>query len=308
MTQALPGNPYRHPASTDPAALGEWYDNNRLPRNQSDLQVLQALSAEVFAATDLSAGRRAIGPGPHEWVDLVAPAGSMGPLPALVFVHGGRWQLNTSRQTAFWARACVEHGIAFVGLNFPPLGEVRLPAMIEAVARSTAQVIAHAEELGIDPQAVVLAGHSSGAHLALASLLAGADSGAPGRRQRLRGLLLLGGLYDLEPLRLSPHQSSLALDEAQAREASPLVLLESAQAAGQRLTLPPTLIAVGADETVEFVRQSRALHWAMQAHRPAGWLAIDGAAHFDAAFEFNRAASRLRTFVLDCLAPARSPA
>ena len=65
---------------------------------------------------------------------------------------------------------------------------------------------------------------------------------------------------------------------------------------------------MGADETVEFVRQSRALHWALQAHQSARWLGIAAAAHFDAALEFNRAGSSLRAFVLDQLAPARSPA
>lgn len=308
MSAATTENPYRYPGSTDPAVLGEWYDNNRPPRNQADLKTLQATSAEVFAAADLAAGRCSLGTGEHDWVDLVRPAGASGPVPALLFVHGGRWQLNTSRQTAFWARACVRDGIAFVGLNFPPLSQVRLPAMIEAVAQAIARVIDQADALGIDPDALVLAGHSSGAHLALASLLPCAGQAAPAWVGRLRGLLLLGGMYDLEPLRLSPQQQALALGADEAREASPLVVLEQAQAAGRQLALPPTLVAVGADETVEFMRQSRALHWALQAHQPARWLGIAAAAHFDAALEFNRAASGLRAFVLDQLALSRSPA
>ena len=301
-------NPYRYPGSTDAAALGEWYDNNRLPRNQADLKTLQALSAEVFAETGLAATRRDLGPGEHDGIDLILPAGAVGQVPALIFVHGGRWQLNTSRETAFWARACAQHGVAFVGLNFPPLSQARLPAMIDAVAAAVSRVVAQAPALGIDADALVFAGHSSGAHLALASVLPIAGRQAPDWVCRLRGLLLLGGMYDLEPLRLSPHQQALALSEDESREASPLVVLERAQADGRRVALPPTLVAVGADETVEFVRQSRALHWALQAHLPARWLAIEGAAHFDAALEFNREVSQLRGFVLDHLALARTPA
>lgn len=308
MNAAPSENPYRYPGSTDIAALGEWYDNNRSPRNQADLKTLQALSAEVFAAADIAAARHDLGSGEHDGIDLIMPAGVAGPAPALLFVHGGRWQLNTSRQTAFWARACARHGIAFVGLNFPPLSQARLPAMIDAVAAAVSRVVAHAPALGIDADALVLAGHSSGAHLALASVLPLAGRQAPGWVSRLRGLLLLGGMYDLEPLRLSPHQQALALGEDEAREASPLVVLERAQADGQRLALPPALVAVGADETVEFLRQSRALHWALQAHQPARWLALEGAAHFDAALEFNREVSQLRGFVLDQLALARTPA
>jgi arylformamidase len=306
MTLAFAENPYRYPGSTDPAVLGEWYDNNRSPRNQADLRALQAASAEVFAAADVVAGRHSLGPGEHDWIDLVRPVGVVASLPALLFVHGGRWQLNTSRQTAFWARVCAQHGIAFIGLNFPPLAQARLPAMVEAVGGAVSRVVAQAEALGIDPEALVLAGHSSGAHLALASVLPGPSRATPVWAARLRGLVLLGGMYDLAPLRLSPHQAALAFDEDEAREASPLVTLEQAQAAGLRLGLPPTLVAVGADETVEFLRQSRALHWALQAHLPARWLAIEGTAHFDAALEFNREVSQLRGFVLDQLALGRT--
>ena len=308
MTRGQTENPYRHPGSTEAAALGEWYDNNRSVRNQADLRALQATSAEVFVADDLIAARCSLGSGEHDWIDLVRPAGVSGTLPALLFVHGGRWQLNTSRETAFWARACAQHGVAFVGLNFPPLAQARLPAMIAAVASAVSRVAAQAQALGIDPDALVLAGHSSGAHLALASVLASAGHARPEQRPCLRGLLLLGGLYDLAPLRLSPHQASLAFADDEVREASPLMVLERAQAEDLRLALPPTLVAVGADETVEFVRQSRALHWALQAHQPARWLAVEGAAHFDAALEFNREASQLRGFVLDQLALARNHA
>jgi hypothetical protein len=183
-------NPYRYPGSTDAAALGEWYDNNRLPRNQADLKTLQALSAEVFGATGLAATRRDLGPGEHDGIDLILPAGAVGPVPALIFVHGGRWQLNTSRETAFWARACAQHGVAFVGLNFPPLSQARLLAMIDAVAAAVARVVAQAPALGIDADALALAGHSSGAHLALASVLPIAGRQAPDWVCRLRGLLL----------------------------------------------------------------------------------------------------------------------
>lgn len=265
---------------TDPAVLTALYDNNSSPRNQAELKALQACSAAAFASTTLIRERVALRDDEGAWADLFRPADRPGPLPALLFVHGGRWQLNTSRETSFWAQACCDAGMAFVGLNFPPLSAVGLPLQIAHVAQAIAAVRRHASALGLDAAALALAGHSSGAHLALAALLRHPPEVMPS------ALLLLGGVYELEPLRLSAHQAGLGFSADDVARCSPLrLLLQASPADGLRL--PRTLVAVGADESSEFVRQSRALHQALQPHCAAGCLELSGAAHFDAALAFN---------------------
>ena len=301
MTSTASANPHATSPVHDPEHLGELYDNNRSARNQADLKTLQALSAATFAATDLRRERFHLGAGATDFIDLVGPLHSDHSRPTLLFVHGGRWQLNTSRETAFWARACASMGFTFAGLNFPPLSQARLPEVIDRVTEAVGAVMERAVAFDLDPNAFVLAGHSSGAHLALASLLPRDDRPAPAWAARLRGLLLLGGLYDLTPLRLTSHQRALGFTAEEARQCSPLVSLDLAEAQGRRLILPPTMVAAGAEETPEFLRQSRALHWALQAHRPAHWVEIAGAAHFDAALEFNREDSVMRGFVADAV-------
>jgi arylformamidase len=266
---------------TDFATLTALYDNNNSPRNAADLKALQACSAAAFASPSLARERVALGAGEWAWADVFRPPEARGPLPALLFVHGGRWQLNTSHETAFWAQACCDSGFAFVGLNFPPLSAVGLPAQIAHVAQAIAMVRLRAVDLNLNAAALALAGHSSGAHLALTALLRHPPAVMP------RALLLLGGIYDLAPLRRTAHQDSLDLSAEDAATCSPLQLvLEVGHE--RELRLPPTLVAVGADETSEFVRQSLALHQALQPHTAAGWLEVPDAAHFDAALTFNK--------------------
>jgi arylformamidase len=303
MPLALSSNPYAACPDVGAARLGELYDNNRSPRNQRDLKALQCCSAAAFASSTLTHETVQLGQGECAWVDVLRPLQALQTArlrPALLFVHGGRWQLNTSRETAFWAQACVDAGWVFVGLNFPPLSalvapELRLPAQIAHVARAVQALQSQAAALGLDPQALVLAGHSSGAHLALTAVLRHPPA------QALRGLLLLGGLYDLAPLQATVHQQSLNFSAADVEVCSPLALLHAATAADRRLALPPTCVAVGAEETSEFIRQARAVQWALQAHTSAALQIVAGRAHFDAALSFNEADSPLRAFVAEAL-------
>jgi arylformamidase len=299
VVKPLIANPFAACPVLDAATLGALYDNNSDPRNRSDLLALQACSAAAFDSPSLVHRRVQLGQGDTAWVDLFKPLDTTEPLPALVFVHGGRWQFNTSRETMFWAQACTDAGLACVGLNFAPLSHVGLGAQIAEVAQAWHAVVTQAPSLGLDSTALILAGHSSGAHLALAALLHQlAQTPTP---TLPRALLLLGGIYDLAPLRATTHQAALGFTETDVTLYSPLQVLHRATAAGKRLPLPPTLVAAGAQESSEFIRQARALHWALQAHTTATWCEVPSTAHFDAAISFNLQDSPLRAFVADAL-------
>jgi len=294
-TQA--SNPYLALPDATAAALAALYDNNSTPRNQRDLAALRARSAQAFAA----AGPRHVA---HRWsegadgvADVFLPSEGAAPVPVLVFVHGGRWRINTSRETAFWAPALVGAGCACVVLNFPQLPAVSLRAMAAAVRAGVAAMLAAAPALGLDPRRAMLAGHSSGAHLALAAALGPGPGGtvqAAPWLSDLRALLLLGGMYDLRPLVRTAPAEVLSFDAEEAEAMSPVLALSRAPALAG---LPPVLVGVGEEESPEFLRQARALHWALARLTHAEWHVVPGAAHFDAALAFDRPDARLQSFV-----------
>lgn len=296
-------NPFIEPPPLGDAALAAQYDNNSASRNVSDLAALRALSADTFAHGIGHAMHR-FSAGDDGWVDVFRPPGASGPVPAMVFVHGGRWRMNTSRETAFWADACMQQGVAWVGVNFAALGRAGLPTIAAQTEAAVARVFAQADALGIDPTAISLAGHSSGAHLALSAVMTASPWVG-----RVRALLLLGGMYDLRPLTRSIPQGTLGFTPDEAIACSPLLALEAMAETGQRPPLPPVLVAVGAEESAEFVRQAQALQWRLKnLNADSRLLAIAGRAHFDAAMEFNAPVSEMRAFVTTRLAPAKGAA
>jgi len=87
---------------------------------------------------------------------------------------------------------------------------------------------------------VVLCGHSSGAHLAACALT---------RLSFVRKALVVSGVYDLHPVRLSARNEYVRLDERLELEYSPIRHVE-------RIRCPMT-VAWGEKECAEFYRQSQ---------------------------------------------------
>lgn len=290
------------PSESGDPVLSALYDNNSDPRNQADLRTLQQLSAQALTDPTLHVELWRWGASEHDWVHCFKPSRSAEPLPALIFVHGGRWQLNTSAETSFWARTCVQQHWAMVSINFGPLSDTfRLCDQIAAVAAALDAIRRGSDQLNLDRGRLAVAGHSSGAHLALAACLsqqrtlndAHPSIDGPSVNPSWRALLLVGGLYDLEPLARTRFQSSLKFSQAEVSSCSPLHELTQ----NRRQSLPAVMVAVGEHETSEFRRQSHRLYEVMSAAGPASWYEVPGTAHFDTPLEFNQPVSLMRTFV-----------
>jgi arylformamidase len=153
---------------------------------------------------------------------------------AFVFVHGGAWKRQRSWDNAFAAEPIVAAGAAYVALNFALLPVVTLPEMADQVCRGVEWVRSNVAN------DVVLCGHSSGAHLGACALL---------RLGFVRKALLVSGIYDLLPVRLSARNDYVRLDERLEHEYSPIRHIE-------RIRCPVT-VGWGEKEGAEFYRQSK---------------------------------------------------
>jgi len=193
----------------------------------------------------------AYGPTAGQKLDFF-PAAGAGPSPMLVFLHGGYWQALDKSDFSYLAPAFVEDGIAFVSVNYDLAPAISLTTMVEQVERALAWLAQHAAELGCDSHRLVLAGHSAGGHLAAITMireaLAAADGGP---RPLVSAGCSISGLYDLVPIRRSYQQKVVRITEREAHALSPLRL--------QPAALAPLVVAVGDQESEEFILQQEAL-------------------------------------------------
>ncbi len=108
-------------------------------------------------------------------LDVYLPAGC-GPVPVLVWVHGGGWRRGDKSAGAVAQKAALAHrlGAALVAVNYrlsSPDNGVRWPDHGQDVAAAVAWTVARGTSLGLDPSRLALMGHSAGAQL-VASLAA----------------------------------------------------------------------------------------------------------------------------------------
>jgi triacylglycerol lipase len=157
-----------------------------------------ALLAPIALQPDETRVTRDIAYGPHERhrLDLFRPAGNA-PAPCLLFVHDGGFVMGDKgapgapfyNNVGAWAQ---REGFVGVTINYRLAPEVKWPAGREDTTAALLHVVEHAGEYGIDPQRIVLMGHSAGAtHVADVVAAPGAAAG------KFAGAIMSSGFYDL---------------------------------------------------------------------------------------------------------------
>jgi arylsulfatase A-like enzyme/dienelactone hydrolase len=88
-----------------------------------------------------------------------------GPLPAILFVHGGGWVSGDKRSMEAYARYFAQRGYVGFSVNYRLAPQFKFPAQIEDVKCAVRWVRAQAAELGVNPDRIGALGSSAGGHL-----------------------------------------------------------------------------------------------------------------------------------------------
>lgn len=116
--------------------------------------------------------------------------------PIIVYVHGGSWTIGTYLDSVGSAKVGYLNslGYAFASIDYTLIPKVTVKEQVQEVADALAFLIDNAEMLRIDPECLVLMGHSSGAHVAT---LIGTDTSYARKAGfnigALRGVIALDG-------------------------------------------------------------------------------------------------------------------
>lgn len=194
----------------------------------------------------------AYGPGPDESLDLYLPdpATTAANRPVHLFVHGGYWRAFSKEDYAFMADAIVAEGAVAAVMDYSLMPVARVATLVAQVRRAALWLQDNAIGFGGDPQRLSASGHSAGAHLA-SFLVCRAGHEPDVRLPTLRAVLLVSGIYDLDPITRSYLQPDLRLTPSEVRDWSPM--RASMQDTGTGVDL-----LVGERETAPFQAQARA--------------------------------------------------
>lgn len=167
----------------------------------------------------------------------------------LIFIHGGYWQLFDKTKFHFIAETFLPHNITTVLINYPLAPTATMDEIVASCGKAILWLQQNLTAYNANPNAVYIAGHSAGAHLA-AMLLS--KKQANEIRHFIKGICLLSGLFNLIPLQLSDRNEVLQMSNETAVRNSPVDLMPE--------QICPLLIGVGAEETDEFKDQSREMY------------------------------------------------
>ncbi len=235
-----------------------------MPFTLDSIQDLDAVMHRRTAAAESASASYACqrliayGPDPDHTLDFYPAQSLDGPSPLVLFIHGGFWRSMRASQFSFLARGFVDQGVSLAVIDYPLIPRVRMEQVVHACRLALVHVLAHSREMGIDADRVVVAGNSAGGHL-VAELMDTHWMAAMGLPDTcLRGGVAISGLYDLVPVALSVQNESLHLTAEEMSRYSPLIRSVHIRA--------PLVLAVGGDETSEFLRQTAAFAAHAQAH------------------------------------------
>jgi arylformamidase len=257
----------------DQQALDDAYDQTIYAPNRDLVIKRRVINSARTRALLGEPQRVAYGPSPIEALDIFRTERPKAPVN--IFIHGGAWRLNRAADYAVQAELFVRAGAHHVLLDFCNVEDTGgdLMPMAEQVRRAVAWVHRNAESFGGDPDRLYLTGHSSGAHLGGCVVTTDwKERGLP--ENILKGALLVSGMYDLAPVRLSKRSAYVKFTDEVEYQLSAIRHLD-------RL-LTPLLLAYGTCETPEFQRQTRDFHAAVKAAgKPVELLVAEGYNHFE---------------------------
>jgi acetyl esterase/lipase len=150
--------------------------------------------------------------GANTTFDVYSPSDSTGPLPTLIWIHGGAWISGDKSNVDPYVKMIAAEGYTTVALNYTVAPEAAYPTALTQLNQALKFLVEHADEYRIDPDRIAIAGDSAGSNLtsqlavlttspAYASELGLEPALTP---EQLRAVVLDCGIYDVSGIPNAP--------------------------------------------------------------------------------------------------------
>jgi acetyl esterase/lipase len=195
---------------------------------------------------------------PQQTLDIYTPDAPVAAArPLVVFWYGGRWTNGDKDEYRFVGAALAQLGFVAVLPNYRHYPEVKMAGFMADAAQAAVWAAMHAAELGTDPGAFYLMGHSAGAHMAALLTLDQRYFMAAGLPQpAIAGMIGLSGPYDFLPL-TDPDLEDMFGPPSRYTDSQPIHFA--------RADAPPMLLVQGLADRIVLPRNSINLAAALRA-------------------------------------------
>ncbi|MBT8607530.1 alpha/beta hydrolase [Polynucleobacter paneuropaeus] len=196
---------------------------------------------------------------------------SAGPnTPVVIFIHGGFWQARSKNDFAFLAENYLKEGISVAMVGYPLAPQANMDQIVASSEKAVKFISQHLSEWGGNPKNVVLSGWSSGGHLSVTSI----------NGMKVKAVVPISGIFELEPLTGSFLNKNLQMDVAIAKRNSPMLNLPRGKT--------PIYLFVGGIELSEMRRQSYDFADKLKASKyPVVFVDIPGKDHYTMLEQFE---------------------
>jgi acetyl esterase len=155
-------------------------DLNDLPAARAAMKQMKAEQPAQPLPEDIEVRDTVVPGSPDVPVRIYTPTGATGPLPALVYIHGGGFILG-DLDSFHESIAAIASGInaVVVSVDYRLAPEAPFPAGLEDCYSALKWTTGNAAELNIDPARIAIGGDSAGGGLSAALALLARDRGGP---------------------------------------------------------------------------------------------------------------------------------
>ncbi len=281
--------------------LARWKQLSEEVAKRQDMRFSQhaSLSPATFSPQEVS-----LALSPHQWgsdrchVTHFKAPGTL-PRPLLVYIHGGYWRAMGPDYFYFLAPVWNAQGVDLAVIGYDTDNSIGVDQIAAQCRAGLRWLFLNAESLGIDPQRIVVSGHSAGGHLAAMAAseempqnkatATAIPPAAPGAHHAsigtegalpplswLAGCVCLSGVFNLAPLVETSMQEGLRLTSAVIARASPI----HRQPNPEILSEKRLALFFGQEEIAGFHEQHAALIKAWNLEGRAVTEALAGIHHF----------------------------
>jgi acetyl esterase len=120
------------------------------------------------------------GPAGEIPIRIYRPENATGPVPVVVFYHGGGWVIgNIESHDGGCRTLCHNSGCMVISVDYRLAPEAKFPAAADDCYAAVKWVAENAAALGVDPSRIAVGGDSAGGNLAAVVALMARDKGGP---------------------------------------------------------------------------------------------------------------------------------